>query len=140
MKVIADLTGNEVTELLAPVKERLVAPIFAKPLRALPFAMQIGHIDAITYCLTLRPPFLDFNDELIRLLHEALALADAEDQALVSRSSQYKNATSLMNLRIVCIKLLSAAMACSDFSNQRQTHTRARIIQVFFKSKASCRL
>lgn len=133
-QLLADLTGNEVTELLAPVKERLVAPIFAKPLRALPFAMQIGHIDAITYCLTLRPPFLDFNDELIRLLHEALALADAEDQALVSRSSQYKNATSLMNLRIVCIKLLSAAMACSDFSNQRQTHTRARIIQVFFKS------
>ncbi|KAI9495464.1 hypothetical protein BDB00DRAFT_870320 [Zychaea mexicana] len=133
-QLLADLTGNEVTELLAPVRERLVAPIFAKPLRALPFAMQIGHIDAITYCLTLRPPFLDFNEELIRLLHEALALADAEDQALVSRSSQYKNATSLMNLRIVCIKLLSAAMACSDFSSQRQTHTRARIIQVFFKS------
>ncbi|CAO3646140.1 unnamed protein product [Cunninghamella echinulata] len=133
-QLLADLTGNEVTELLAPVRERLVAPIFAKPLRALPFAMQIGHIDAITYCLTLRPPFLEFNDELIRLLHEALALADAEDQALVSRSSQYKNATSLMNLRIVCIKLLSAAMACSDFSNQRQHHTRARIIQVFFKS------
>ncbi|KAG2212646.1 hypothetical protein INT47_000623 [Mucor saturninus] len=133
-QLLADLTGNEVTELLAPVRERLVAPIFAKPLRALPFAMQIGHIDAITYCLTLRPPFLEFNDELIRLLHEALALADAEDQALVSRSSQYKNATSLMNLRIVCIKLLSAAMACTDFSNQRQSHTRARIIQVFFKS------
>ncbi|GAA5802218.1 hypothetical protein HPULCUR_007681 [Helicostylum pulchrum] len=133
-QLLADLTGNEVTELLAPVRERLVAPIFAKPLRALPFAMQIGHIDAITYCLTLRPPFLEFNDELIRLLHEALALADAEDQALVSRSAQYKNATSLMNLRIVCIKLLSAAMACTDFSNQRQSHTRARIIQVFFKS------
>ncbi|KAI8643328.1 hypothetical protein BD408DRAFT_342632 [Parasitella parasitica] len=133
-QLLADMTGNEVTELLAPVRERLVAPIFAKPLRALPFAMQIGHIDAITYCLTLRPPFLEFNDELTRLLHEALALADAEDQALVSRSSQYKNTTSLMNLRIVCIKLLSAALACSDFSSQRQTHTRARIIQVFFKS------
>ena len=133
-QLLADLTGNEVTELLAPVRERLVAPIFAKPLRALPFAMQIGHIDAITYCLTLRPPFLEFNDELVRLLHEALALADAEDQALVSRSSQYKNATSLMNLRIVCIKLLSAAMACNDFSTQRQSTTRARIIQVFFKS------
>ncbi|KAI9486745.1 MAG: hypothetical protein EXX96DRAFT_53394 [Benjaminiella poitrasii] len=133
-QLLADLTGNEVTELLAPVRERLVAPIFAKPLRALPFAMQIGHIDAITYCLTLRPPFLEFNDELIRLLHEALAIADAEDQALVSRSSQYKNATSLINLRIVCIRLLSAAMACSDFSNQRQPRTCTRIIQVFFKS------
>ncbi|KAG1055750.1 hypothetical protein G6F43_002312 [Rhizopus delemar] len=133
-QLLADLTGNEVTELLAPVRERLVAPIFAKPLRALPFAMQIGHIDAITYCLTLRPPFLEFNDELIRLLHEVLALADAEDQALVSKGSQHKNETPLMNLRIVCIQLLSAAMACSDFSSPRQIHTRARIIQVFFKS------
>ncbi|RUP49800.1 hypothetical protein BC936DRAFT_141434 [Jimgerdemannia flammicorona] len=133
-QLLADLTGNEVTELLAPFRERLVGPIFTKPLRALPFAMQIGHIDAITYCLTLRPPFLEFSDELVRLLHEALALADAEDQALVGRSSQYKNATSLMNLRIVCIKLLSAAMACSDFLNKNQTGTRARIIQVFFKS------
>ncbi|ORE10738.1 hypothetical protein BCV72DRAFT_199208 [Rhizopus microsporus var. microsporus] len=134
LQLLADLTGNEVTELLAPVRERLVAPIFAKPLRALPFAMQIGHIDAITYCLTLRPPFLEFNDELTRLLQEALALADAEDQALASRSAQYKNTASLENLRIVCIKLLSAALACSDFSSQRQAHTRARIIQVFFKS------
>ncbi|KAI8983535.1 hypothetical protein BDB01DRAFT_850672 [Pilobolus umbonatus] len=133
-QLIADLTGNEVTELLAPVRDRLVAPIFAKPLRALPFAMQIGNIDAITYCLTLRPPFLEFNDELIRLLHEALALADAEDQALVSRSTQYKSTSPLMNLRVVCIRLLSAALACSDFSSSKQGHTRARIIQVFFKS------
>ncbi|KAK5808732.1 hypothetical protein F5H01DRAFT_281683, partial [Linnemannia elongata] len=133
-QLLADLTGNDVTELLKPVRERLLSPIFAKPLRALPFAMQIGHIDAITFCLSLRPPFLDFNDELVRLLHEALALADAEDQALVPRTSQYKNASSLINLRIVCIKLLSAAMACNDFCSPKQSTTRQRIISVFFKS------
>ncbi|KAK9721294.1 transcription-associated protein 1 [Basidiobolus ranarum] len=133
-QLLADLTGSEVTELLSPVRERLLFPIFTKPLRALPFAMQIGNIDAITYCLSLRPPFLEVNDELIRLLHEALALADAEDQALVSRPTQHKNASSLTNLRIVCIKLLSAAMACSDFCSPRQNTTRARIISVFFKS------
>ncbi|KAI8605964.1 hypothetical protein EDD21DRAFT_315697 [Dissophora ornata] len=133
-QLLADLTGNDVTELLAPVRDRLLSPIFAKPLRALPFAMQIGHIDAITFCLSLRPPFLEFNDELVRLLHEALALADAEDQALVPRTSQYKNASSLINLRIVCIKLLSAAMACNDFCSPKQSTTRQRIISVFFKS------
>ncbi|KAF9581361.1 hypothetical protein BGW38_001654, partial [Lunasporangiospora selenospora] len=133
-QLLADLTGNDVTELLAPVRERLLQPIFAKPLRALPFAMQIGHIDAITFCLSLRPPFLEFNEELVRLLHEALALADAEDQALVPRTSQYKNASSLINLRIVCIKLLSAAMACNDFCTPKQSTTRQRIISVFFKS------
>ncbi|KAG0235555.1 hypothetical protein B0O80DRAFT_498171 [Mortierella sp. GBAus27b] len=133
-QLLADLTGSDVTELLAPVRDRLLSPIFAKPLRALPFAMQIGHIDAITFCLSLRPPFLEFNDELIRLLHEALALADAEDQALVPRASQYKNTSSLINLRIVCIKLLSAAMACPEFCSPKQNTTRQRIISVFFKS------
>lgn len=133
-QLLADLTGSDVTDLLAPVRDRLLLPIFAKPLRALPFAMQIGHIDAITFCLSLRPPFLEFNDELVRLLHEALALADAEDQALVPRTSQYKNASSLINLRIVCIKLLSAAMACNDFCSPKQSTTRQRIISVFFKS------
>jgi transformation/transcription domain-associated protein len=133
-QLLADLTGTEVTDLLSPVRERLLAPIFTKPLRALPFAMQIGHIDAITYCLSLRPPLLKFNDDLLRLLHEALALADADDQALVSRTSQYKNASSLNNLRVVCIKLLSSAMACNDFLGPKQSHTRARIISVFFKS------
>ncbi|KAI8052219.1 hypothetical protein BDF22DRAFT_743794 [Syncephalis plumigaleata] len=133
-QLLADLTGCEVTELLDPVRERLLRPIFTKPLRALPFAMQIGNIDAVTYCLSLRPPFLQCNDELLRLLHEALALADADDQALVSRTSQYKNAASLVNLRVVCIRLLSAAMTCSDFFNNRQSTIRQRIISVFFKS------
>ncbi|KAJ3326459.1 hypothetical protein HDU76_012906 [Blyttiomyces sp. JEL0837] len=133
-QLLATLTMKEVTDLLTPVRERLLSPIFSKPLRALPFAMQIGHIDAITYCLTLRPPLLSFSDELIRLLHEALALADAEDQALVSKPTHYKNSASLTNLRVVCIKLLSAAMACPDFGSARHNTTRSRITSVFFKS------
>ncbi|KAJ3410576.1 hypothetical protein HDV05_003644 [Chytridiales sp. JEL 0842] len=133
-QILADLIGSSVTELLTPVRDRLLSPIFSKPLRALPFAMQIGHIDAITYCLSLRPSLLSFSDELLRLLHEALALADAEDQALVSKPLHYKNSASLTNLRVVCIKLLSAAMACPEFSAQKQVNTRARIISVFFKS------
>ncbi|KAI9333573.1 hypothetical protein BDR26DRAFT_909001 [Obelidium mucronatum] len=131
---LAELTGSEVSELLIPVRERLLQPIFSKPLRALPFALQIGHIDAITYCLSLRPALLTFDDQLIRLLSEALALADAEDQALVSKPSHYKNSASLTNLRVVCIRLLTTAMTCPDFSGARQINTRARIIAVFFKS------
>ncbi|KAJ3344480.1 hypothetical protein HDU83_005150 [Entophlyctis luteolus] len=132
-KQLATLTGTQISDMLTPVRERLLQPIFSKPLRALPFALQIGHIDAITYCLNLRPSLLQFEDQLIRLLSEALALADAEDQALVSKPSHYKNSASLTNLRVVCVKLLSAAMACSDFSGTRQVNTRARIIAVFFK-------
>ncbi|KAH6600577.1 hypothetical protein BASA50_002141 [Batrachochytrium salamandrivorans] len=133
-QLLSDLTGTELTDIIRPVCERLMTSIFAKPLRALPFAIQIGHIDAVTYCLSLKPPLLTFHDELLRLLHEALGLADAEDQALVSKASQFKNAVSLNNLRVVCIRLLSAAMACADFASPRHHLLRPRIISVFFKS------
>ncbi|KAL5037675.1 transcription-associated protein 1 [Batrachochytrium dendrobatidis] len=133
-QLLSTLTETELSDMIRPVCERLMPFIFAKPLRALPFAIQIGHIDAVTYCLSLRPPLLTFHDELLRLLHEALALADAEDQALVSKASQFKNAVSLNNLRVVCIRLLSAAMACADFASPRHHLIRPRIISVFFKS------
>ncbi|KAJ3116271.1 hypothetical protein HDU96_010045 [Phlyctochytrium bullatum] len=134
-QLLADLTSTSVTALLNQVRDRLLQPIFTKPLRALPFAMQIGNIDAITHCLLLRPAMLEFTDELIRLLHEALALADAEDQALVTKPSpQHRGLASLTNLRCVCIKLLTAAMTCPDFAHTRHTTLRARIISVFFKS------
>ncbi|TPX51638.1 hypothetical protein SeMB42_g00090 [Synchytrium endobioticum] len=134
-QLIHHMTGTPISELLHDVKERLLVPIFSKPLRALPFSMQIGNIDAITYCLGLRPPFLPFGDELLRLLHEGLALADAEDQALVGKGPQIRNAASLVSLRVVCIKLLTTAMACEEFSNQaRNANTKGRIIAMFFKS------
>ncbi|KAJ3709901.1 hypothetical protein C8R42DRAFT_729737 [Lentinula raphanica] len=37
--------------------------------------------EVVRYCVSLTPPLLDLNDELLRLLHETLALADAEDAA-----------------------------------------------------------
>lgn len=133
---MSELTSTPIQEILKPVQDRLLTPIFTKPLRALPFAMQIGHIDAITYCLSLSPSFLDFNDELLRLLNEALALADAEDDALVSvnRTSQYKSSSALVNLRIVCIKLLTLTVSSAEFATPEQVQSRSRIIAVFFKS------
>ncbi|CAB4408939.1 unnamed protein product [Rhizophagus irregularis] len=135
--LLAELTKKDVTVLLSKARDELLNPIFGKPLRALPPSMQIGHIDAITFCLSLDPPFLDFhqNEELVRLLNEALQLADAEDQNLVSRTTQFKNSASAINLRIVCIKLLSKAMARSEtFPQNTAVNTRSRITTVFFKS------
>ncbi|CAI2169805.1 6786_t:CDS:10 [Funneliformis geosporum] len=135
--ILAEITKKDVTILLSKARDNLLNPIFGKPLRALPPSMQIGHIDAITFCLSLQPPFLDFhqNEELVRLLNEALQLADAEDQNLVSRTTQLKNSASAINLRIVCIKLLSAAMARSEsFPPNTAATIRARIITVFFRS------
>jgi len=132
-QLMADLVGNELTDVLSPVKDRLLAPIFAKPLRALPFNMQIGHIDAITYCLSLRPPLLAFDEDLDRLLSEALALADAEDANLTNKNSHYKQMPTLIKLRVACITLLSAAMLFPEFGSA-QPGQRNRVIQVYFKS------
>ncbi len=133
-KLLAELRKCTVTELLTTQKERLLQPIFTKPLRALPFGMQIGHIDAITFALNLTPPLPEFNEELYRVLTEALALADADDQALIGRTSQYKNMIAVTKLRVVAIRLLSSAMACGDFLSAKHTQMRMKIISVYFKS------
>lgn len=133
-RLLAELRGQGVTELLTPVKERLLGPIFGKPLRALPFGMQIGHIDAITFCLNLNPPLPAFNEELFRVLTEACALADADDAALVGRTSHYKNTIAVTNLRVVAIRLLASAMDRPEFQGPKHQEQRLRIISMYFKS------
>lgn len=132
---LSNLLGVDIHTLMTPVKERLLTPIFNKPLRALPFASQIGYIDAITFCLSLQPAFLEFNEEMNRLMMEALALADADDDALSNnRIPEHRTTESVLNLRVVCIKLLSTAITYPEFASPDKSHTRGRIISVFFKS------
>lgn len=106
-----------------------MAPIFSKPLRALPFSMQIGNIDAVTFCLSMDTGLIEFNDELVRLIQESIALADADDAALSSKSSHPKSIETLNNLRIVCVRLLSVAMSMQEFSvSESLNPTRFRIV------------
>ncbi|KAI9676027.1 MAG: hypothetical protein M1817_000770 [Caeruleum heppii] len=132
--IMADVVGAEVYELMAPVKDRLLSPIYNKPLRALPFAVQIGYIDAITFCLGLEHDVVEFTDPLNRLLMESLALADAEDESLAAKPNEQRTAESIINLRVACINLLSKAMSFQDFGNSPNNQSRPRIISVFFKS------
>ena len=132
--IIAEMAGVEVHDLLIPVKDRLLQHIFSKPLRALPFAPQIGYIEAITYCLSLHRNLVEFNDLLNRLLMESLSLADAEDEVLAPKPNEYRTAQSIVSLRVSCIKLLSLAVGYPEFAGQQQTQIRSRIISVFFKS------
>lgn len=136
LKVLSDTTDVPIATIMGPCKLLLLTPIFGKPLRALPFPMQIGNIDAITFCLGLDNTFLTFNDELNRLLLEALALVDAEDESLanVHRLHEYRTAKQLIELRVVCIKLLSLALTKPDFSLGSLAEARIRILGVFFKA------
>jgi transformation/transcription domain-associated protein len=133
LQIISDSTGTPLTEMLLPVRDRLLIPIFTKPLRALAFTMQIGHIDAVTYCITLKPPLIDFDDQLSRLLHEALGIADAEDTALIGSKTTAKTTAPLTQLRVVCVQLLSAAMASPEFMTPKQQATRMKTLSVYFK-------
>ena len=117
-----------------PIRDRLLPPIFNKPLRALPFLTQTGFIDAITWCLGLGHDLVPFNDQLHRLLMESLALADADADILHPKPDEYNNAELIKDLRVSCLKLMSMGMGLLDpAASQQNNTTRSRIISVFFK-------
>lgn len=73
------------------------------------------------------------SDQVLRLLHETVALADAEDRAMVTRL-HYRHTGLLIHLRVACLRMLGAAIRRKNFVGPRQAATRARIIAVCFKS------
>ncbi|CAH7675619.1 hypothetical protein PPACK8108_LOCUS10651 [Phakopsora pachyrhizi] len=131
LQLISKLKRRPITELLMPVKERLT-PIFGKPLRALAFPMQIGHLDALTFCVRLEPPLFEYSDQLMRMLQEALGIADADDVALIGRTNQAKTAKALIELRVVCIRFLAATLKLPEM--RQQSTTKAKILSVYFQS------
>lgn len=131
--ILAEAIDAQVWELVDPVKGRITEPIYNKPLRALPFATQIGYIDAITYCMSLKEDFIPFDDNLNRLLMESLALADATDESLAGKPSEQRTHESLIYLRVSCIKMLETAMKFEDFQKGANNPTRTKIVSVFFK-------
>ena len=130
IELLVSMSGRPANKLLLPHRDRLLAGIYTKPLRALPFLKQIGMIEAVRYCVSLDPPLVELNDELLRLLHETLALADAEDAALLGRVTARQGALEVIQLRVACIKLLTASMPLTDFF-QRQPQTRQRYSDSF---------
>ncbi|GLB33849.1 putative PI3 PI4-kinase family protein [Lyophyllum shimeji] len=133
IEFLVSLSRRPAVDLLLPHRERTVTGIYTKPLRALPFQKQIGMIEAIRYCVSLEPPLVELNDELLRLLHETLALADADDTALLGRVTARQGTLEVIQLRVACIKLLTASMPLTDFF-QKQVQTRQRVTSVYFKS------
>ncbi|WVQ85959.1 hypothetical protein IAT38_008127 [Cryptococcus sp. DSM 104549] len=139
IEVLAEVTSQTVPELITSIaKSKLLSvdhgPIYSKPLRALPFAMQVGNISAVTYLMDLRPSVVETTEEFVRLLHEVLALADVDDANLITKPATHKQEAWLKSLRICCLRLLKSSMATPDFMNRpNQGQLRARIIQVYFK-------
>ena len=131
LELIAAAAGCQVWELLEPYKDRFLQPIFAKPLRALPFSIQIGYINAMTYHMSLKNDWVTFDENLNRLLMESLALADANDESLANKPAEFRTHQHIVDLRVSCIKLLSTAMTFEEFTTNQQT--KGKILAVFFK-------
>lgn len=133
LATLAETVGQSTPDLVAPAaKLKLLdvnsGPIYSKPLRALPFPMQVGNIDAMTYLLDLKPTFIETSEEFVRLLHEVLALADVEDGSLISKPATHKQETWLKTLRISCLSLLRSTVN-QDFLNQPNlSPIRARLV------------
>lgn len=134
LRLIASAADCQVSELVKPYRERLLQPIYAKPLRALPFAVQIGYIDAVTYHMNLQQDWVKFDGDLYRMLMECLALADASDESLATKPAEFRTQENIVSLRVACIKLLSTAMSFQDFGKGQNSGTRIKIVAVFFKS------
>ncbi|WDK12319.1 FAT domain-containing protein [Colletotrichum graminicola] len=135
LELIAKAANCAVWELIEPYKERFLQPIYSKPLRALPFPIQIGYIDAMTYHMTLRKEWVTFDDNLTRLLMESLALADASDESLANKPGEFRTHEYIVNLRVACINILSTATSFEEFAPLKQgsNPTRSKIVSVFFK-------
>ena len=134
LTIISEVAKVEVYEIVTPFKAPLLKQIYNKPLRALPFPLQIAYIDAVTYCLGLQHDVVEIDEACNRLLMEALALADANDENLATKPQEYKTAEHIVSLRVSCIKILALALSAQDFLSPQQASTRGRIISVFFKS------
>ncbi|RCI15754.1 hypothetical protein L249_2056 [Ophiocordyceps polyrhachis-furcata BCC 54312] len=130
LELIAKAAGCEVWELLEPYRERFLQPIYSKPLRALPFSIQIGYINAMTYHMSLRSDWVKFDENLNRLLMESLALADANDESLANKPAEFRTHDNIVNLRVSCIKLLCTAMTFEEFANNP---CKGKVLAVFFK-------
>ncbi|KJR83245.1 transformation/transcription domain-associated protein [Sporothrix schenckii 1099-18] len=135
LEQIAKNIDAQVWEIIEPHKERLLTPLFQKPLRALPFAIQIGLIDALTYFLTLKTDFVAIDDDVDRLLTEALALSDASDTSLAGKSAEFRTHNHIVQLRVACIRILSTAMGFDEYQRNKDNKpsvTRAAIVSMFF--------
>src|SRR5882757_4637659 len=125
LQLLSELNDKSLVDLLVPLRDKILANLYTKPLRALPFSIQIGIIEAVRYCVSLETHFVELNDELLRLLHEVLALADAEDAALLGRANPRQSLIEITKLRVACIKLLTASMPMTDFF-AKQIQTRQK--------------
>jgi len=113
---LAKTFDRTVSDLVQPYRQRILHHLLSVPLRTLPLQKQIENMDAMTFLLSMETPIQPENmEELLRALHEAIGLADADDQALVSRSGQRQSMVLANSARVSGIRLTTASLPVTEF-------------------------
>lgn len=131
LRLISELQGKTVTEVMDPHREVLVDMIPPKKhlLRHQPSAAQIGLMEGSTFCCTLEPRLFTIDLSTLThkvFFHEVLTLSEADDQVL-NKLDCYKTVTNLVPLRKSALLSL-AACHYIIFPNVRE-----KIFQILFK-------
>ncbi|KAI5192549.1 hypothetical protein NEMIN01_2081, partial [Nematocida minor] len=113
----AGLFGSDVSAFLLPIREKVLAQVLSKPLRALPPGVQIGNMEVMTYLFGLRPPLMMLIDERIeRFIGEAFRIIASPNGTVVLKqaavrlfvaaasSPEFTAAPSLIKISQVLIK------------------------------------
>ncbi|KAH7106416.1 FAT domain-containing protein [Auriculariales sp. MPI-PUGE-AT-0066] len=121
-------------EIVQPWRVRIMHQLMSVPLRTLTLQRQIENMDAMTFLLSMDPPIQpDNNEELLRALHEAIGLADADDQSLINRAGQRQSMVLANMARVSGIRLTTASLPITEFY-AKHTQTRQRVVSVYFKA------
>lgn len=120
---------------MEPHYEQHIAPILLRAARlsALPLAVQIGILDAIAFCLTLHEPLIGDQAAVLALVDAAGETAKhVEDSSPPTRFNEPDRIEMYTMLRVACVRLLSAALACDAKIVDKALEQR--IATVFFAS------
>ena len=131
---LREITGINTADLLTPCKAVVVQQLFKRRINGFPPAVQIAHMDAVTYCISLRPPFLVGEAGLAELFKDTLSLVEMEDAQLLRHQHDTQAIAQLQLLRTHCVQLLRTAMASQEVNlSTTNPDLRNQIILMFFK-------
>jgi len=140
LKTLAEITGDEVSELLAPFSEQFIRkPLFEFPLKIHPVTKQTAILETVAFCLQLRPPLLKLSPPLLDLIQQALALSDTEDdnQARVTNSpivhmegvpssipgAQAQRLSNLVEFQVAALEVFAATASADEIVSYSRAMT-----------------
>ncbi|KAH9385646.1 transformation/transcription domain-associated protein [Nematocida major] len=112
----AELFGSDVSVFLTPIREKILAQVLSKPLRALPGGVQIGNMEVMTYLFGLRPPLMGVDEKVERFIGEAFRIIASPNGTI--------------ELKQAAVRLFVAAAVSPEFSSG---HSLLKISQVLIK-------